>query len=126
MGWGEFWQVLADGVAFATVGYWAAPFMLAAACWVGLTTPDALFRGLLLGLGMLGVVSLVSIASIQVVPKSLLHLPLWAPLLTPPIAFIAHVLLLIPDDASRGARLAWAAANLTFIVRSTMFMGGFV
>lgn len=126
MGWGEFWKVLADGVAFATVGYWAAPFMLAAACWVALTTPDAKFRGLLLGLGMLGVVSLVSTASMQVVPKSLLDLTLWAPLLTPLIAFTAHILLLIPDDASRGARLAWAAANLTFIVRTTVFMGGFV
>ncbi|MDP3590711.1 hypothetical protein [Phenylobacterium sp.] len=126
MGWGEFWQVLADGLAFATVGYWAAPFMLAAACWVGLTTPDAVFRGLLLGLGTLGVVSLVSIASIQVVPKSLLRLPLLAPLLMPPIAFIAHMLLLVPGGASRGARLAWAAANLTFITRSLMFLGAFV
>ena len=126
MGWGAFWQVLADGVAFATVGYWAAPFMLAAACWVALTTPDALFRGLLLGLGILGVVSLVSVASIQVVPRSLLGLPLWAPLLAPPIAFFAHVLLLVPDDASRGARLAWATANLTFIARSSLFLGAFV
>ena len=100
--------------------------MLAAACWVALTTPDALLRRLLLGSGMLGVVSLVSIASIQVVPKSLLHLPLWAPFLTLPIAFISQVLLLIPDGASRGARLAWATANLTFIVRSILFMGAFV
>lgn len=126
MGWSAFWQVLADGLAFATVGYWGAPFMLAAGCWIALTTPDPLFRRILLGLGMLGVLNLVSIASIQVVPRPLLHLPLWAPILTPPIAFFAQVLLLIPDDASRAARLAWAAANLTFIVRSSLFMGLFV
>ena len=97
--------------------------MLAAACWVALTTSDAKFRGLLLGLGMLGVLSLVSIASLQFVPERSM---LTAPILAPPLAFIAHVFLLVPDNGARGARLAWAAANLTFIVRSTIFMGAFV
>lgn len=100
--------------------------MLAAACWVALTTPDALFRGLLLGLGALGGLNLVSVASFQVVPTQHLRLMLSAPLLTPVIAFTAHVLLLVPDDASRSARLAWAAANLTFVARSSFFVGGFV
>lgn len=123
MGWGAFGQVLADGVAFATFGYWGAPFMLAAACWVALSTPDALLRRLLLGLGMLGVLSLVSVASLQLVPERFM---LAAPILGPPIAFIGHMLLLAPDGGSRGARLAWAAANLTFMARSTLFMGAFV
>ena len=51
---------------------------------------------------------------------------LTVPILAPPLAFIAHVFLLVPDNGARGARLAWPAANLTFIVRSTMFMGAFV
>lgn len=123
MGWGAFWQVLAEGVVFATLGYWAAPFMLAAACWVALATPDALLRRLLLGLGMLGVLNLVALASIQVVPSSLL---LRVPILTVPIALIAHMFLLAPDGGSRGARLAWAAANLTFIARSILFMGPYI
>jgi hypothetical protein len=103
LGWGTFGQVLADGVAFATVGYLAAPFMLAAACWVALTTSDAKFRGLLLGLGMLGVLSLVSIAALQFVPERFM---LTAPIMAPPLAFIAHALLLVPDNGARGARLA--------------------
>lgn len=126
MGWAAFWQVFAEGAAFATFGYWVAPVMLGAVCWGVLATSDVPLRNLLLGLTALVLLSLVSIASFQVVPPRFFRLLMTIPFVTLFVAFGGHVLLMMPKGGARAARLAWAAANLTFAGRSILFLGAYV
>ena len=123
MGWAAFWQVLAEGAAFATFGYWAAPFMLGAVCWGALATSDVPLQRLLLGLTALALLSLISVASFQVVPPRFIRPLMTIPFVMPFIVFGGHVLLMMPAGGARAARLAWAAANLTFVGRSILFLG---
>lgn len=123
LGWGAFWQILANGVAYSTVGYWGVPVVVAGAGWIALSTPNARLRYLLLSLPMLGILNLLSVASIAVVSDPPRSWILWVPILSPLFALVGHALLLLPDDASRAARVLWAAANLTLVVRSTIFVG---
>ena len=126
MGWGGFAQVLLEGVAQATFGYWGLLVLLMAGVWMARVTVDAPLRTFLLALPLIWVVSLLSTAAFQVVPPQYIREMLAVPIVAPLLSLWAHCASILPDGGPRLPRVVWAVANLTFVVRATLFVGAYV
>lgn len=118
-----FAQALTDGVRYATFDYWGLLLLFAAGVWSAKATVDVQLRRWLFVLPGLWAVSLLSTASIQVVPMQYLRLCMVLPLAALLLGLGAYLALLAHRGGRRAPRLLWGAVNLTFVCRAALHLG---